>query len=119
MDILRRYLTDKQIRHIQRYWKQIEIDPHEHFNGDYWVGQNPDEYRRCGIYMKYNKTKFISIEDERQRYDSYIEYLQKEYKEYLNKLGYELENRSYNEILYNFLNEGFIMDTDYILDEDK
>ena len=104
------YLNPNQYNKICKYWKFINETSYklEHF--DYSKYQSYQEYSddeevisEC---IKCNKKLDNYVEKLRGR----LNYYQNEYEKYINSIGFELSNRTYDEILFNLLNDGIVLD---------
>jgi hypothetical protein len=103
------YLTEKQYHKICKYWKKInhlqfKIEHFDFSEMDYCENSEEDEeiIRECE-----NKNAAISAKINLLR--SKLFFLQEEYVNYIDKIGMCLLDRSQNEILFQLINDGLII----------
>lgn len=103
-------LPDQQVRKILKYWSVFETLTYkiEHFNF---------RPRLKYVYDKFFDDEYIveCVEYNDRLHERYrilkcrLEYFQKEYENYIHRLGYELNNPLYDETTFNLINNGIIV----------
>jgi len=109
-EIFNNYLTTIQYNKICKYWKVFEKYSYKLDNFDY------SKYRSYEEFSDDEETILECIEHNK-KLDNYIEklrgkliYQQQEYEKYINHIGFKLNDRTYDEILFNLLNNGIVLD---------
>ena len=109
-NILSNYLSQIQYNKICKYWKIIEKYSYkvEHFNYNNYKSYEKysDDEERSKECIENNKR----IDDNLQKIKNKLNYYEQEYEKYINTIGFELNNRNYDEHLFNLLNNGMILD---------
>ena len=107
---LNKYLTVKEYNNICKYWRLIEkytqllknFDHSKYKKYENYL-DDEEELLESIYYNKKLRNKWSMIEGK-------IKYYEEEYEKYVNKIGYKLSDQTQNEILFNLLNNGLIMD---------
>lgn len=116
------YLTTIQYNKICKYWRIINKISYKLKNFDY------SKYKYYAVYLdacsddnEYNDEKFKCIEHNKkidncigtletletlEALESQLDYYQKEYEKYIGTIGFELNDQTQDEILFNLLNNG-------------
>ena len=109
-EIFNNYLTTIQYNKICKYWKVFEKISYKLENFNY------SNYRYYEEFSDDEETILECIEHN-GRLDIYIQKLrgklihyQQEYEKYINSIGFELNDRTYDETLFNLLNNGIVLD---------
>ena len=73
---------------------------------------NPKQYNKICKYWKFMNDTSYKLEHEYaymdQEYTELLIYYEQEYEKYINSIGFELRNRTYDELLFHLLNEGIV-----------
>jgi len=109
-EIFNNYLTAIQYNRICKYWKVFEKISYKLENFNY------SNYRYYEEFSDDEETILECIEHN-EKLDIYIQklrgkliYYQQEYEKYINYIGFELNDRTYDETLFNLLNNGIVLD---------
>lgn len=109
---LSRYLSENQYNKICKYWNVVnnlnkKIKHFERINYknymDYEYSDDDDEYKQICI------TNNQNIDNARENLTDELNYYEKEYVKYLNKIGLRLNDQTQNEHLFNLLNNGILL----------
>jgi hypothetical protein len=109
-DIFNTYLTTKQYNKIIKYWTYINKISHKIKNFDYSKYEWYEEYSDDEEHIIECKTHNKKLDDKIDQLYWHSCYYYQEYEKYINSIGYELNNRTYDEILFNLLNDGIVLD---------
>jgi len=108
--IYNNYLTPVQYNKICKYWRYINKVSCKLENFDYsqykYYHEYADDEETITECINYNN----EIYNYREKLKGKLIYYQKEYEKYINSIGFELINRTYDEILFNLLNDGIVLD---------
>jgi hypothetical protein len=109
-EVFNNYLNPIQYNKICKYWRFINEISYKLENFDYSKYESYQEYSddeetisRC---IERNNKLDRCLEKLKEK----LNYYQQEYEKYINSIGFELGNRTYDEILFNLLNDGIILD---------
>lgn len=107
---LNTYLNVKEYNMICKYWRIIEKYKSKLENFDYSKYMSYEEFSddeetisECVEHNKYISNRYKKLEGR-------LNYYEQEYVNYVKKIGYELNDRSQNENLFNLLNNGILLD---------
>jgi|688.fasta_scaffold351740_2 hypothetical protein len=104
------YLNAIQYNKICRYWRFINEASYNLDNFDYSRYMSYQDYsddEETILNCINNNTK---LDRSLEKLKGKLTYYQEEYERYINSIGFELGNRTYDEILFNLLNDGIILD---------
>jgi len=107
--LINNYLHITQYNKICEFWKimeKLKYDLDNFENTLYWDYEDSDEEEIENKCM-HNYELMINYKNTQQ---TKIEYYEKIYNNYVNKIGYELNDQSQDEILFNLLNNGILID---------
>jgi hypothetical protein len=107
---LAEYLNVNQYNHVCRYWICVKnltekIDAFDYSS----MCRNYDDKYDDETNIENNIAYNINLRKIQEERIGRIKYLDDEYVLYLNKIGFSLNDTSYNEVLFNFLNNGIII----------
>jgi len=109
-DILKNYLTTIQYNKICKYWKVFEKISYKLDNINYSKYKSYEEFSD-------DEETILEYVEHNKKLDNYIEklkgeliYHQQEYETYINSIGFKLNDITYDETLFNLLNNGIIID---------
>lgn len=108
---LKNYLTVIQFNRICKYWRIFESLKYKFENFDNSKYMDWDEYTD-------EETIIECIKNNKRvdyRYDHLMwkmEYYEREYVNYIKEIGFELGDAKQDEILFNLLNNGIVIDVD-------
>ena len=99
------YLTERQFNHICKYWRIVN-KLNKQLNNTNWSKREYDSWydseeviTKCINYNTNLHDTFLKLLGSMEYYDTEI-------KKYINKIGYELNDKTQDEILFNLLNNG-------------
>lgn len=109
-EIFKKYLTTIQYNKICKYWKLIDKISYKLDNFDYskykWYEDFSDDEETILEFIEYNEKLDGYIEKLRGK----LNYYQQEYEKYINYIGFTLNNRTYDDVLFELLNNGIVLD---------
>ena len=101
------YLTERQFNHICKYWiiannlnKQLNNTNWSKLEYDSWY-DSEEFITNCINYNTNLNDTFLKLLGKMEYYDTEI-------KKYINKIGYELNDKTQDENLFNLLNNGLL-----------
>ncbi len=109
--ILNTYLNVKQYNIIVKYWKIIEKYKSKlknfHYSNKYMSYEEfTDDEETIEECIKHN----TSVSEHFKKLQGLLNYYEQEYENYINKIGYNLNEQNQNEHLFNLLNNGILLD---------
>ena len=108
-EALNNYLNPSQYNKICKYWKFMndtlyKLEHVKYVYKDYQEYSDDEEHiTRCTTYNR-------KVDRYHEKNRGMLNYYQQEYEKYINSIGFELGNRTYDEILFHLLNEGIVLD---------
>lgn len=110
-EIFYNYLTKIQYNKINKYWEIINkisyklenFDYSKYMSYEYYSDDDEETIIEC---LKNNK----KIDNYKEKLEGKFTYYQQEYEKYINSIGFELNDTTYDEHLFNLLNNGIILD---------
>ncbi len=121
---LTNYLSQSQYNRILKYWKLIgdtsdKLEQYEDYDYNIYIYDTAKHCGRSGM-NKYNDMTLgqalglrhnrKQINKELYRLRGLLAYYQQEYEKYIKTIGYTLDDRTYDEKLFNILNNGILID---------
>jgi hypothetical protein len=97
-DKFKTHLTELQYNKICKYWKYIDKYSHKLYKLEH----------NSSLYMlsdEYSKDDYFYMEKLKNK----LTYYQQEYERYINNIGFTLNNETYDEHLFNLLNNGIVL----------
>jgi uncharacterized FAD-dependent dehydrogenase len=103
------YLTATEFNKIIKYWKYIEKLTAKIEGFNYSIYQNYEDFsdddETIESVKRHNNRLDVIIENLRGKLRNY----ERSYEDYVKRLGYKLNDRSQDEVLFNLLNNGIII----------
>ncbi len=120
-EIFKNYLDQNQYNKICKYWSFInkfsskieDFDYSKYIYTSSLDSSDDEESIRTKI-IKHGKI----IDYQLEKLKGILKFYQQEYEKYINSIGFELNNRTYDEILFTFLNDGIILNDELFTPED-
>ncbi len=97
-------LTEANIQYINNYWKLRKEAVDKKAENEWIENDECDLYDT--LYDTYNQEIFV----EDTETQNYIEYLDDEYQKYIEKIGLDMDDRTYDENLWMFIHAGKTLD---------
>ena len=101
------YLTERQFNHICKYWIIVNKLNKQMVNTN-WSKLEYDSLYDSDDYVLKCIDYNANLHDKYLRLVGKIQYYDEEIKKYINRIGYELNDQSQDEKLFNLLNNGLL-----------
>lgn len=101
------YLTERQFNHICKYWI-IANNLNKQLNNTNWSKREYDSWYDSEEFITNCINYNTNLNDTFLKLLGKMEYYDTEIKKYINKIGYELNDKTQDENLFNLLNNGLL-----------